>query len=81
MSCGDAVINGKVTRSHNLNTINLAMCKTECVKNNKLYCCRLYRIIKIPFFFRFSSVMFSIIKKIRFILKQTSHDLYRLHDR
>ena len=43
MSCGDAVINGKVTRSHNLNTINLAMCKTEYVKNIKVYCCRLYR--------------------------------------
>ena len=101
MSCGDAVIKCKVTRSPNLNTTNLAKCKTECVKNNKLYCCRLYRIIslhwvfrsimlnicqliksiKIPFFFRFSSGMFSIIKKIRFILKQTSHDLQRLHDR
>ena len=51
MGCGDAVINGKVTRSHNLNTINLAMCKTECVKNNKLYCCRLYRILSFYYVF------------------------------
>ena len=45
MSCGDAVIKCKVTRSHNLKNINLAKCKTECAKNNKLYCCRLYCII------------------------------------
>ena len=40
----------------------------------------LIKSTKIPFF-RFSSGMFSIIKTIRFILKQTSHDLYRSHDR
>ena len=56
MSCGDAVINGKVTRSHNLNTINLAMCKTKCVKNNKLYCCRLYRILS--FYYVLDDILF-----------------------